>query len=171
MNRFFLVLTAFLFLIPQNAKALDPKAPREERATGMVYVETPNPDDKIVLEPQREGQKEIKLSNKKDQLVPVGDYLVKVEIKPEYHYEQALTVRPTERHEVIVPGFGNLRVNGECSEVTILKDGKEIDKIKCGQIRTLTSGAYDLKIKVGKHTLDQPVAIVTNTLRQVDIQF
>lgn len=165
-----LILMIFVFNIPAALHALDPKAPREERAFGTVYVETPNKEDKIILISQRGDEKEQKIASGQDVNVKVGDYLVKVNMEPDHTYEQALTVRPTERHEVIVPGFGNLRVNGNCREVEIYRDGKKIDKIKCNKIRTLVSGAYDLKIKVGKHTLDQTISTVTNTLREVDIQ-
>ncbi|MDX1387278.1 MAG: hypothetical protein R3257_06775, partial [bacterium] len=142
-----------------------------ERATGVVFVETPNPKDEIVLVDQRGQLKDRKIASLKNVKVRVGDYLVKVQIQPEYTYEQPLTVRPTERHEVIVPGFGNLRVNGKCKQVEIFQEKKKITKIKCGKIRTLPNGVYDLKIKLDKkYTLDQTVSVFTNTLREIDVK-
>lgn len=170
MRELLFTITCLVFLQIGQVWALDPAAPRSERATGVVYVETPNQDDEIILEDERGLSKDQKISSLKDVKVRVGDYLVKVKIKPEYTYEQALTVRPTERHEVIVPGFGNLRVNGTCRQVEILKEKEKIAKIKCGKIRTLPNGTYDLKIELDKkNTLDQTVSVFTNTLREVDI--
>lgn len=164
------ILLLFLaFLLSSPTWALDPVAPRSERRFGMVYVKSPNADDKIVLVSQRPGEKDLKIKALEDVQVPVGDYVVQVEMPPEYTYEQAVTVRPTERHEIIVPGYGNVRVNGKCDQVKVLENGKEIAKIKCGQVRTLPRGSYELKILIGKYTLDQSVGVVTNTLRQVDI--
>jgi len=164
------ILFLLLVITAPEAQALDPVAPRGERKYGMVYIETPNKDDKIVLESQR-GEKDQKISSLKDVQIKVGDYLVKVTIKPDYTYEQPITVRPTERHEVIVPGFGNMRVNGKCKEVLVLQEGKKVTKLKCGEIRTLPRGIYDLKIIISKRiTLDQTIAVVTNTLREVDVR-
>lgn len=158
-----------IFLSSGLTWALDPVAPRAERRYGMVYVKSPNPDDKIVLVSQRQGIDDQKIESLKDVQVPVGDYVVEVSMEPEYSYAQPVTVRPTERHEIIVPGYGNVQVNGKCDKVRVLKDGKEIAKMKCGEVRTLPRGSYDLKIEIGKYTLDQSVGVVTNTLRQVDI--
>jgi hypothetical protein len=170
MRKLLFLLTCLVFLPGGRVWALDPVAPRSERATGVVYVETPNQEDEIILVDERGLLKDQKISSLKDVKVRVGDYLVKVKIKPEYTYEQALTVRPTERHDIIVPGFGNLRVNGTCKKVEIFKDKKKIAKIKCGKIRTLPNGNYDLKIELDKkNTLDQTVSVFTNTLREVDI--
>lgn len=169
MKPFFHLVFLGLFLSSGLAWALDPVAPRAERRYGMVYVKSPNADDKIVLVSQRQGVDDQKIESLKDVQVPVGDYVVEVSMKPEYSYAQPVTVRPTERHEIIVPGYGNVKVNGKCDKVKVLQNGKEIAKMKCGEVRTLPRGAYDLKIEIGKYTLDQSVGVVTNTLRQIDI--
>jgi len=173
MNRLFLFI---LFLLcaaswVHSAWALDPVAPREERRTGVIYVKTPNEEDEILLQDQRGDLKDKKIKSLQDEKIRVGDYLVLVKIKPEYTYEQAVTIRPTERHEIIVPGFGNVRVNGNCKEVLISQEKKKIAKIKCGEVRTLPRGVYDLKIKLSKkYTLEETVAVVTNTLRELDVK-
>lgn len=162
------ILACYLPGIP--AHALDPVAPRSERRFGLVYVKTPNPDDKVTLISQRVDGKTQKIKPGEDVKVKVGDYLVTVEMGHDYIYNQDISVRPTERHEVITPGYGNLRVNGPCKEVLVSQGGKKIAKIKCGKIRILPRGSYDLKIKIGKYTLDQTVAVVTNTLREIDVK-
>ena len=170
MRESFSLMVLFLLLISVPAMALDPVAPRSERRFGMIYVETPNSTDKISITNQRTGEETKDIKPLTDVKVQVGDYEVLVKISPKYSYTQHVTVRPTERHEIIVPGFGNVRVNGACKEVIILKEGKEVTKIKCNEVRTLPRGPYDLKIKIGKYTLDQSVTVVTNTLREVDVK-
>jgi len=165
---YFLIVFILLYSLP--VQALDPVAPRAERRFGIVYVKTPNPGDKVVLVNQRAGGDDIEVTPGQDVQIRVGDFRVTVKIAKEYEYIQDVTVRPTERHEIIVPGYGNLRVNGVCDEVLILKGKKEIDKIKCNQIRTLPRGVYDLKIKKGKFTLDQSASVVTNTLREFEVR-
>ncbi len=170
MNKYsiYILIMMTTFLVGRSW-ALDPLAPRAERRYGMIYVKTPNTDDEILLVSQRPDTKDQKIKGLEDVQVPVGDYVVQVKIQPEYNYEQPVTIRPTERHEIIVPGFGNLRVNGKCDKVFVSQDGKEFAKIKCGQVRTLPRGPYDLKIQIGKYNLDQNVVVVTNTLREIDI--
>ncbi len=150
--------------------ALDPVAPRSERALGVIYVETPNPDDEITLVLQQDEIHQSRISTKQDVKVPVGDYKVLVKMRPHYTYEQAVTVRPTERHEIIVPGFGNLRVNGACREVKVYQEGKEIAKMTCDKTRTLPRGAYDVKIVQGKYNIEKRVDVVTNHLLELDIK-
>lgn len=150
--------------------ALDPVAPRSERASGIIYVETPNSDDEVTLILQQDEFHQSQIRTKEDIKVPVGDYKVLVKMRPHYTYEQAVTVRPTERHEIIVPGFGNLRVNGSCRGVKVYQEGKEIAKMTCDKIRTLPRGAYDVKIVQGKYNIEKRVDVVTNHLLELDIK-
>jgi len=165
------ILFAFLLGgISIPAQALDPVAPRSERKFGMIYIKTPNATDVIKLKSLKGKGKEKKLSPVTDVKVRVGDYRVIVAIKGGYVYEQDVIVRATERHEVIVPGYGNVRVNGSCNGVTVLQGGEKKAEIKCGEIRTLPRGPYDIRIQIGKYTLNQSVTVVTNTLREIDIK-
>jgi len=162
-----------LLFVSLSVWALDPKAPRSERATGLIYVHTPNQDDKITLISSRDEKNKQKIISDEEKQVKVGDYLVRVEIAKEYTYEQDVTIRPTERHEVIVPGYGNLRINGTSGKITVYPVGskKKIAQFKGGEIRTLPRGVYDIKIQVGKYILDQNgISVVTNTLREIDVK-
>jgi hypothetical protein len=138
-----------------------------------LYVKSPNPTDKISLTSLRtEKEESHKVVEGEEVDVPVGDYRITVEMGYGYVYEQEVTIRPTERHEIIVPGFGNLRVNGTNGKITVLQVGTGIKEaeFKGGETRTLPRGDYDVKIEVGKYTLDQQVTIVTNSLREIDVR-
>lgn len=170
MKRIILTVLSLGLLIQAPAWALDPVAPRAERKYGMIYVKTPNANDTITLTSLRDESKTQTLSPEEDVKIKVGDYRVSVVIQGGYSYEQDVIVRATERHEVIVPGFGNVRVNGQCATVTILQGGKKVAEIKCNEVRTLPRGPYDLEIKKGKFTLKQSITVVTNTLRELDVR-
>jgi len=170
MKKHLIFVSLFCLYLAFPAHALDPVADIAERKFGMIFIKTPNADDVITLTSLRDEDKKQKVSPETDVKIRIGDYRVTVDIKGGYVYNQDVIVRGTERHEVIVPGYGNLRVNGRCSEVTILQNDKKVMVIKCNEIRTLPRGSYDLKIQVGKFTLDQNVMVVTNTLRELDVR-
>lgn len=162
----------------QAAHALDPVAPVSERKYGVVYVKSTLPkSDIITLTNSTDPTANISIKSETDVKVPVGDYMVRVEMQ-DYSYEVEVTVRPTERHEIVVPGFGNLKVNGAKATVEVLKPGekKPIAKFDTGYVKTLPSGTYDVVITWGpaqkKDSLTQKnVVIVTNTTRQIDFKY
>jgi hypothetical protein len=163
----------FLFL-SGSAHALDPVAPRSERAFGIVYVKTPLPGSDIVTLISKSDPKDTqKLQAEVDVKVKVGDYLVKVEMQNPYTYEQEVSVRPTERHDIIVPGFGNVIVKGAKGNVEAYAQGSSspVAKFATNYVKTLPEGTYDLKVKVGSYTLDQKsISVITNTTREVDVK-
>jgi len=171
-----LSLLGFMFCVT-NAWALDPVAPVSERKFGVVYVQSTLPgSDIITLTSSTDPGKVINMKSGVDAKVPVGDYQVRIEMQ-DYSYEVGVTVRPTERHEIIVPGYGNLKVNGPKAVVEVFeKDSKKpIAKFDTNYVKTLPKGIYDVKITYGKtkkQSIDEhDVSIVTNTTRQIDFNF
>lgn len=154
--------------------ALDPVAPASERAFGIVYVKSPLPgSDVVTLTSQSDDKNVLKMQPEVDAKVKVGDYTVRVEMQ-DYSYEQEVSVRPTERHEIIVPGFGNLVVKGPKGTVEVYtkeSSKKPESTFATNFVKTLPGGIYDVKVKVGKYTLDQNnISVVTNTTREIDVK-
>ncbi len=174
---FFLALLSIISL-PSIARALDPVAPVAERKFGVVYVKSTLPSsDVITLTSAADPNSTQTIKAETDSKVAVGDYTVRVEMQ-EYSYEVEVTIRPTERHEIIVPGFGNLRVNGPNKalvEVFEANSNKLVTKFQTNFTKTLPRGNYDVKVSVGKTKKDsvtqKNVMVVTNTTRQVDVKF
>lgn len=170
MKKHFLFIFVGLLILCPRAWALDPVAPASERAFGTIYVKSPLPgSDSIALDCSGEITK---LQPEVDAKVKVGDCTVRVEMQ-DYSYEQEVSIRPTERHEIIVPGFGNLVVKGAQGTVEVYaKNAKKPEStFKTNFVKTLPSGVYDVKVKVGKYTLDQNnISVVTNTTREIDVK-
>ncbi len=173
MIRTVVTLSVFSCLIAAPVLALDPLAPRSERSRGMIYVLTPQPNDKVTITSRAGGTQSIPTNFV--QWVPVGDYTVIAQMQ-DNRYTQHVTVQPTERTDVVVPGFGNIKVNsispGDQVEVYRAKGGSLAAKFPASQIKTLPSGRYDVKITVGKDSVTKNnILIVTNTTRQVDVSY
>ena len=154
--------------------ALDPVAPTAERKFGMIYVKTPQPGSDSITLTAVEGGKTQKLDSEKEQKVPIGDYKISVKMQ-EFLYEQQVKVGGTERTEVIVPGYGNLKViSPEGSTVEVYKMGTEslVTKFPVKQVKILPSGYYDVRIRFGETSVtSNNVWIVTNTTREIEAKF
>lgn len=176
-KRLFFALLACLTAAGE-LRALDPVAPVSERKYGVVYVKSTLPaSDVITLTNVTDPNHTLTLKSETDAKVPVGDYAVRVEMQ-DYSYEVEVSVRPTERHEIIVPGFGNLRVNGPKANVEVFEAGEKklIAKFETNYTKTLPRGTYDVLISWGvskkKDSITQKnVVVVTNTTRQIDFKF
>ncbi len=161
-----------------RAQALDPVAPVSERKFGVIYVKSTLPASDIITVTNVTDEKQVlTLKSETDAKVPVGDYMVRVEMQ-DYSYEVEVTVRPTERHEIIVPGFGNLKVNGPKANVDVFAVGekKPIATFATNYVKTLPRGTYDVVISWGaskkKDSITQKnVQVVSNTTRQIDFKY
>jgi len=179
MKKWFVLGLFLTALIPSFSFALDPVAPASERKFGIIYVKSTLPQsDVITVTSVTDPGKVITLKSETDAKVPVGDYTVRVEMQ-DYSYEVEVSVRPTERHEIIVPGFGNLKVNGPQATVEVFESDKKkpIATFKTNYVKTLPSGTYEVVITWGakkskKTSLTQSnVQVVTNTTRQIDFGY
>src|SRR5436190_15316917 len=174
MKKFPILLSLVLSLVSLSCYALDPLAPRGQRAQGMIFVKTPNSSDSVTLTNKNTGSSEA-LKPESLQWVAVGDYTVSAKMQ-DYNYNQNVTVQPTERTDVVVPGFGNLQVNSISPQDTIevfkIKGGALAAKFPASQVKTLPEGRYNVKVTVGKQSVTKDnVLIVTNTTRQVDVSY
>ena len=174
MKRWKLLLAALLISsIPTAGFALDPLAPRAQRAQGMIYVFTPQPSDSVSITGSNGYNQSLQAG--KIYWVPVGNYTVTAKMQ-EYSYNQSVLVQPTERTDVIVPGYGMLKVNSinPTDVVEVLGGGKGgvIAKFPASQIKVLPQGHYNVKVNVGKTSVTKDnVWIVSNTTRQVDVSY
>lgn len=175
MKKFLLIAVSAFIFFPLSARALDPLASRDERNKGMIFVKTPLPQvDTVTLSLLNGGQPETLIPNEM-RWVPVGDYLVTVKMG-EYKYDQNVTVKPTERTDVVVPGYGNLQVTSinPADPVEVFKKGTQslVTKFPASQIKTLPTGHYDVKVSVGNTSVTKDnVYVVTNTTREVVVSY
>ncbi|HKX12756.1 MAG TPA: hypothetical protein VJP40_06355 [bacterium] len=167
-------LTLLLLGLAPSARALDPVAPVSERKFGVLFVKTPMPaSDQIQIESIADGKKQ-KATSETETKVPIGDYRVTVKMQ-DYSYQQEVKVGGTERTEVVVPGFGNLKVEApKKSVVEVYKKGSQslVAKFPVDQVKVLPVGYYDVKISLLESSVTMNnVWIVTNTTREVAAKF
>jgi hypothetical protein len=173
--RFKILAFALLLLgLAPAVHALDPIAPTAERKFGVLFVKSPQPkSDQIQIESMADGKKQ-KVASETEVKVPVGDYRVNVKMQ-DYSYEQEVKVGGTERTEVVVPGFGNLKVEApKKSTVEVFKRGSQslVAKFPVDQVKVLPVGYYDVKISLLEASVTMNnVWIVTNTTREVAAKF
>jgi len=152
--------------------ALDPVAPRDERAYGFLKVDTPLPlSDQCEISavaPASGTTQNFKPGQRIK--VPVGDYLLKVTLQDRV-WKNNVSVRATELTAVILPGFGNLKVTSpkKTDRVEVYSPkGQLVTSFPASQVKTLPAGRYQVKVIMGD--LETPkiqVAIITNTTREV----
>lgn len=159
-------------LIGMKAFALDPVAPKADRAFGFVKVESPLPSSDSC---QLTGKNDFKQTFKSGEMmkVPVGDYNLVVKLQNS-EWSNQIKVSPTEYTKVVVTGFGNLKINTPhpaADKVEVFsQDGKLVKSFNSSDPQTLPTGTYSLKIKVGRaSTIQNNVVIVTNTTRELDV--
>ncbi len=154
--------------------ALDPMVPREARHSGMIGVKSPLPaSDQVTLIQLSTGEQHTLAPGHLLQ-VPVGKYRVKV-VMQDYQYEQEVLVEPTERTDVVVPGYGGLKVHSRAGEasVEVMQVGTEkpVAQFSALETKILPSGFYDVRIRVGKFTVKQDnVWVVSNTTRELELR-
>lgn len=178
MNHLKIIFLFFIVLIFQgSAFALDPVAPRADRAFGFLKIGTPQPStdqcDLLRLNPasptyHSNCQPNTMLS------LPIGEYQVTVRMQ-EYSWTEKVRVYPTEYTTVAVFGYGNLIVassrKGDVVQV-LTPQGKEIAEYKANLVKTIPTGVYDVTIKSkGVSASMQNVRIITNATRELDVTY
>ncbi len=162
----------FVFSLSQ-ALALDPVAPRSFRSKGMLWVKTPNPRKDIVKAKRLKTGEIFTVTPGKIEIVPVGRYLVQVSMQG-YEYSQKVLLEPTERTDVVVPGYGNLIINSHLPGRVVVygeKSGQWVAKFPVNVLKTLPRGHYEVKIIfANKTSVTKPdIWVVTNTTRHLDV--
>ncbi|MCE9624914.1 MAG: hypothetical protein K8R69_05595 [Deltaproteobacteria bacterium] len=165
---------AALMLSALPAYALDPVAPVSERKFGMLFVKTPMPETDVITLTSTGGGKKQTAKPGIEVKVPIGDYQVSVKMQ-DYVYEQQVKVGGTERTEVVVPGYGNLKVSApKGATIEVYKTGTQslVAKFPASQVKVLPTGYYDVHIHFEKDSVTMNnVWIVTNTTREVAAKF
>ncbi len=164
-----------------NAWALDPVAPRAERKYGELAVQTPLASDECEIKMTKDKNRDAgidyqqKFKPGETIKIPVGDYDLTVKLQ-DREWKTQVTIHPTERTDVKVTGYGNLKVTSpnpskDTVEVATL-DGKVISSFHPTQVKTLPNGTYNVTVKMGGASITQPnVVIITNTTREVSASF
>jgi len=161
-----------------SAFALDPVAPRAERKLGELLVKSPLPETdtcqvNFISKKGETFQEPVKESFKPGQKIriPVGDYTIKCKLQ-DAEWSSNITVSPTERTDVTITGYGNLKVitpkpSADTVEVYTL-DGKMVKSFNPTGVKTIPTGTYNVKVKMsGAEITENNVAIVTNTTREI----
>ena len=131
--------------------ALDPVAPKAERAYGFVEVVSPLPESDIC---ELTGEAGEHFTFKPGQMmkVPIGQYNLKVKLQND-EWSKTIQVTPTEFNYVAVPGYGNLKVktpnpSGDTVEV-YSESGSLLRSFPASQVETIPMGTYQIKVKLG----------------------
>ena len=166
-----------LICISSQVWALDPLAPKSERAFGRIRVKTPLSTDICEIKGkanQTEG-KYILIPCAEMTKVLVGDYDLRVKLQTT-EWTKEISVLPTEFTEVNVIGYGNLKVSSsdpKMDSVEVLgSDGKKVRDFFTKDTITLPNGTYNLKIHVKDQVVPfENVVILSNTTRELSVSF
>ena len=170
------IIPLFIFLVvaANGTKifALDPVTPRSERAFGFIKVESPLPDSDSC---ELTGKNKFKQNFKPGEMikVPIGEYDLEVKLQ-DGKWTSPVQIGPSEYTKVVVTGYGNLKVNSpnpESDKIEVYsQEGKLVEDFHPSKLKTLPTGTYNVKVKIGKaSTTQNDVVIVTNTTRELDV--
>ncbi len=165
------ILISFFTLLSAHLFALDPVAPVSERKFGFLQVHSPLPESDIctVTNPTTGFSQTFKPGETIK--IPVGEYSLNVKLQHNEWSSPAI-IQPTERTDIFVTGYGNLKVTAANPTTTSIEvysqDGRLITQFAPNGPQTLPTGTYNLKIKIGNSTAQQEgVVIITNTTREI----
>ncbi len=164
-----LVLTPLCF-------ALDPVAPKSDRAFGFFKVETPQKSDTCELKLLSPVQNSYTNNCQVGTILtlPVGEYQLSVKVQ-DYDWSDKVHVYPTEYTSVAVLGYGSLLVTSPHATDTVRvfdKQGKEIFQFKANSVKSIPIGTYSVTVKSKRvqTTIDQ-VNIVANKTRELLVTY
>lgn len=149
--KYHLVFYFVLFLLPIRAFALDPVAPKSDRAFGFFKVDTPQNSDACELLRLNPAHPPYKTNCQPNTMmtVPVGEYQLTVRMQ-EYSWTEKMNVHPTEYTSLAVLGYGNLLVNSTRPKDIVeiySRDGKVVSEFKANTVKTVPTGIYEVKVK------------------------
>lgn len=154
--------------------ALDPVAPKEERAYGFVSLESPLSSDVGTLTGVAPaGLSPVTIKSGEMMRVPVGEYTLTVKMQG-YTWTSPVSVTPTELTAMVVPGYGNLKVTTPNSTDMVevwTADNRLVASFPSSEIKTLPVGTYSLKMKLGPDVMVQKTQkIVTRDVLRANVQ-
>ncbi len=174
-KKFVFLFLFFLFLSPLSLFALDPVAPVAERKFGTLFVKSPMPEsDSCVVQSNTSDFSKTFKSGETIKL-PVGEYSLKVKLQ-DAEWNSLASIQPTERTEIVVIGYGNLKVkspNPSADRVEVYTpDARLVKSFSASKTQTLPTGEYTVKIKLGKSELIQSgVTLISNTTRELEVGY
>ncbi len=183
-------LSLFLFLIVFAVPlwALDPIAPKEERAFGFLSVESPLETDVCEITPLGKAERPpITFKSYEMVKVPVGEYNLKVKIQ-ELDWTKQIKVTPTELTQIFVTGYGNLKVKTPHPDKDIVEvfdhSGRLVKSFPSSELKTLPAGNYRVSVKLStdypnpkdpkQHLIQQVTkntSIITNETRRLVVSY
>jgi len=172
-----MILAFFLFVFSAStAWALDPVAPKSDRAFGFFKVETPQGSDSCELLRLSPAHPPYKTSCQAGTLmtVPVGEYHLMVKMQ-EYSWNEKIHIFPTEYTSVAVLGYGNLLVTSPHPADTIVvydAQGKEVAQFKANAPKVIPTGTYNVMVKSSRsQTSMNQVSVVANKTRELVVSY
>ncbi|GEM_PF-1100161 len=163
----------WVMIFSQITYALDPVAPLSERKQGSLSVKTPLPETDVCEVIGSNSLQPFQQKFKSGELIklPVGNYIVKVALQ-DTEWERGITIEPTERTDIVVTGYGNLKVVTPHPSKDVVEvytaEGKMLRSFHPTRTKTLPTGTYNIKVKMGEAEVTQrDVMIVSNTTREI----
>jgi len=176
MRKYKTLVVFLLALIAFPALALDPVAPKSERRYGQIAVHSPLPGSDTCQIVAKTGSFQQSFKPEETIKVPVGDYTVKVKLQDQ-DWSKNITVHPTERTDVFVTGYGNLKVSSPDPALDVVEvldqSGKQVANFHPSTVKTLPVGNYSVivKMKLSRRKNTQVrqdnVSIMTNATREI----
>lgn len=172
-----IIIKSFLFIgiltsfYSPSLFALDPIAPKSERAFGFLSVTTPLYTDML----------EIKSDNfsttfKSEEMikVPIGDYILTVMMQDNVKSTQKVSVMPTELTAINITGFGNLFVKAPNASRTVVEvysiHNKLVSRFMASKIKTLPIGTYRVNIKMPPEEMANMDKVYTSEVTKNDVR-
>jgi len=172
------VLSLSLLAFVNSASfALDPVAPKHERAFGFLRVDTPLPQsDRCEVRGVGVSNSGIVIPCPPNQQIklPIGPYILSVHLQG-HEWTMPVTIAPTEYTKVAVSGFGNLRVEGARPSDTVevvSQDGRVVERFTASQVKTIPVGVYNVKVNAsGSPITKSNVSVWPNTTRELIVSW
>ncbi|MCP5467934.1 MAG: hypothetical protein H7A32_01540 [Deltaproteobacteria bacterium] len=167
------LLFSYTLVHAQSSHEIDVQSTKEERRFSTIRVLSPKESDQVTLKDLTAGT-ERSIQSGQDVQVPVGKYQVNVTMEDGYTFDSGeIQTDPTERYDVIVGGYGNLKVAGASGKVDVYKSGEEklVTSFPIDSVKTLPIGNYQVVITVdGKSSVQSKALIFTNTTSKINVQ-
>lgn len=176
MKFFYFLLILFLLSTPFSSQALDPVAPKSDRAFGFFKVDTPQNSDFCELLRLHPAHPPYKTSCQPNTMmtIPVGEYQLNIRMQ-EYTWNQVLHIHPTEYTSIAVLGYGNLYVTSpRASDLVEVSNsqGREVASFKVNTIKTIPVGSYSIKVKSkGTQVSMNQVTMIANKTRELVVTY
>lgn len=168
-----LTLTFLITFTTSFVFALDPVAPKSERAFGFLTVDSPLTSDILEITSIKPNAFSLTFRNNELVKVPIGDYFLTVKMQS-FKWSQKISVLPTEMTNIFVPGFGNLLVKAPNPSKTTVEvyssGGALVSQFMASEIKTLPIGTYQVTMKVPPEEIVNAGNFYTSNVTKNDVR-